>query len=219
MNSHSQPRAKRQPAQTRRENILAGARDVFARSSYGQADTAELAAAAGVKAPALYRYFPTKRDLYLATLADAGPRLLAIWERALAAFESPADGIWEIGMGYYDHTVSRSPMMRLWFQAVGETADPEVRTLVRETLGGSVALIASAIAKGQANGQFRRDLDARAAAWYFMGIGFSMDLLFQLGFEDDLTRDEAEAWGRMFLESLRSSAGAEPTTWESHNGP
>lgn len=211
MNSLSPRRAPRQSAEVRREAILAGAREVFAASSYGQADTAGLAAAAGVKAPALYRYFPTKRDLYLATLADAGPRLLAIWERALAAVDDPARAIWEIGMGYYDHTASRSPTMRLWFQAVGETADPEVRTLVRETLGGAVALVAATIEKGQAAGRFRRDLDARAAAWYFMGIGLSMDVLFQLGFQDDLSREEAEAWGRMFLESIRAPQSPAPT--------
>lgn len=209
-------RAPKKPAKERRATIIKGASAVFAASSYAEADTSGLAAAAGVKPSALYRYFSTKRDLYLATLADAGPRLLALWEQALASSADPGDAIWNIGLAYYDHANSRSPVMRLWFQAVGESADPEVRAIVGQTLGGAVGLITKTIEEGQATGRFRADVDARTAAWHFMGIGFSMDLVFQLGFEDELSRDKVEAWGRLFLESLlpREDAAARSSRQE-----
>jgi len=199
-------RAPKQPAPQREATILAGARKVFARSSFAQADTSALAAAAGVKPAALYRYFPTKRDLYLATLRDAGPRLLAHWRDTRAAAPDPASALRAIGMAYYDHAAGRSPTMRLWFQAVGEASDPEVRAIVAETLGAAVDEVAATIAEAQAEGAFRPDLDPRAEAWRFMGIGLSMDLVHVLGFESDLDRGKVERWGDAFIESLTKEA-------------
>ncbi|GAB4333316.1 MAG: hypothetical protein Kow0010_19640 [Dehalococcoidia bacterium] len=196
-------RAPKQPAAERRRRILDGASSVFATSSYARADTAELAAAAGVKPSALYRYFPSKRDLYLAVLREASPRLLRLWERAFADAEDPLQGLWAIGMAYYDHSIGRSPMMRLWFQAMSETSDPDVRAAVRETLTGAVDVIAANIADGQARGIVRRDVDPRVAAWHFMGIGIMFDLLAVLGLSEELDRPTAEAWGRFFIDSIR----------------
>jgi AcrR family transcriptional regulator len=197
-------RAPKQRAAEREATILAGARRVFAGASFAQADTAELAAAAGVKPAALYRYFPTKRDLYLATLRDAGPRLLALWRAARDEADDPAEALRNIGMAYYDHARGRSPVMRLWFQAVGEASDPEVREIVAGTLGEAVEVIASIIRAGQATGAFSGEVDARADAWRFMGIGLSMDVAAVLGFDADLTRETVQRWGDGFIDSLRA---------------
>lgn len=197
-------RAPKQPAEQREATILAGARRVFAGRSFAQADTAELAAAAGVKPAALYRYFPSKRELYLSTLRDAGPRLLELWRRAIAANGEPEEALRSIGMAYYDHAASRSPVMRLWFQAVGETSDPEVHAIVAETIGEAVGLIADIIARGQGRGTFSPSLDPRAEAWRFMGIGLSMDIMHVLGFGADIDRAKVESWGDAFIASLRN---------------
>ena len=203
----SSARAPKQHAAERQATILAGARRVFAASSFAQADTAELAAAAGVKPAALYRYFPSKRELYLATLRDAGPRLLALWRRAIEAAPDPGEALRSIGMAYYDHAASRSPVMRLWFQAVGEASDPEVRAIVAQTLGDAVALVAGVIAEGQRRGMFAATLEPRAEAWRFMGIGLSMDVIHVLGFEADLDRPRVESWGETFIDSIRARDG------------
>lgn len=206
MKSLSSGRAPRQSAATREAGILAGAVRVFAEASFAQTDTAELAAAAGVSPAALYRYFPSKRDLYVATLRDAGPRLLALWRQARDTNPDPAGVIWDIGMAYYDHIMNASPFLKLWFQALGEASDPDIRALVAETLGGGAEIIAGVIRDGQAAGEFRADLDARAEAWRFMGIGFSMNVTEILGFTADYTRADVERWGRHFIDSLRTDA-------------
>lgn len=196
-------RAPKQPAAERRRLILEGASSVFATSSYAKADTAELAAAAGVKPSALYRYFPSKRNLYLAVLEEASPRLLQIWERAFAEAGDPLQGIWDVGMAYYDHATGRAPMMRLWFQALSEADDPDVRAAVGETLTGAVDVITANIEDGKARGLVKPGVDARVAAWHFMGIGLMFDLLSVLGLPGELDRATAENWGRFFIESIR----------------
>src|SRR3990172_8952996 len=96
-------RAPKRPAHERRRLILESAQTVFAASSYARVGTAGLAKAAGISEPALYRYFPSKRDLYVSTLRAAGQRLLGIWQGIVDQAADPPGAIWAIGMGYYDH--------------------------------------------------------------------------------------------------------------------
>ena len=54
----------------RTSEILAAARAVFALHGYGPATVDEIADAAGVAKGTVYLYFPSKRDLFLATLRE-----------------------------------------------------------------------------------------------------------------------------------------------------
>jgi len=58
----------RLPAGERRETILAAAAGLFAARGYEGASLDEVAGAAGVTKPILYRHFDSKQDLYLALL-------------------------------------------------------------------------------------------------------------------------------------------------------
>ena len=57
--------------QKRREAILAAASALFAQRSYADVQMDEVAKQAGVGKATLYRYFPSKEDLYLESLARA----------------------------------------------------------------------------------------------------------------------------------------------------
>jgi AcrR family transcriptional regulator len=59
----------RLPAPDRRESILVAAAKRFAGHGYDATTLDEIAAAAGVTKPILYRHFGSKQDLYLALLA------------------------------------------------------------------------------------------------------------------------------------------------------
>jgi AcrR family transcriptional regulator len=60
----------------RREEILAAAARLFAEKGYADADTQELADRVGIGKGTLYRYFPSKRALFLAA-ADLGMQRLS----------------------------------------------------------------------------------------------------------------------------------------------
>lgn len=76
------PRDK-QLAKRRRTEILAHATRVFAERSYRHTDVEMIAAAAGVSKGTVYRYFPTKEDLFLSTVDDAMQRLQARVDAAM----------------------------------------------------------------------------------------------------------------------------------------
>ena len=61
-------RAQRLSADIRRRQIIEAAREVFSSQSYRKVGTADVAKAVGVSEPALYRYFASKKELFLATL-------------------------------------------------------------------------------------------------------------------------------------------------------
>ena len=220
-------RAPKRPAQERRRLILESAQAVFANSNYAKVGTAELAKAAGLSEPALYRYFSGKRDLYVSTLKATGPRLLGIWQHIRGQVVNPLDVIWTIGTGYYEHVLSRSPVMKLLFEALSEADDPEIRATVRQSFLSMVGFIEETLEVGKSRGLVRRDIDSRVAAWHFMAIGLAFDLIHLLGMDGELDHGKVEDWGRLYLESVREkpcgaveaegggAAGGTLSLWES----
>jgi AcrR family transcriptional regulator len=79
----------RLPAAERREQLLDCAADVFSKQGYARATTAQLAKAAGVTEPIIYRHFKSKRDLFVALIARTGNQTLEQWEKDLAARPDP----------------------------------------------------------------------------------------------------------------------------------
>src|SRR5262244_3299556 len=104
----------------RRQAVLDTACRVFSRSSYRGATTAEIARAAGISEPILYRHFGSKRDLYLACLDAVWERFRASAEEALA--EDPAGCLGRIADRYMA-SPDRVRMIDLWIQAL--TVAPE----------------------------------------------------------------------------------------------
>jgi len=220
-------RAPKRAAHERRRLILESAQAVFANSNYAKVGTAELAEAAGVSEPALYRYFSGKRDLYVSILKATGPRLLRIWQHMRGQVTDPLDVIWTIGLGYYEHVLSRSPVMKLFFEALSEADDPEIRATVRDSFLSMVRFLEETLEEGKARGVVRREIDSRVAAWHFVAIGLAFDLIHRLGMAAELDHGKVEDWGRLYLESVREkprgtvetegggAAGGTVSLWES----
>ena len=77
----------------RREEILAAAVRLFAERGYAEADTQVLADMLGVGKGTLYRYFPSKRELFLAAVDGAMRKLKAAVDEAIEGVEEPVERI------------------------------------------------------------------------------------------------------------------------------
>jgi len=195
-------RAPRRPAQQRRRLILQSAQAVFAANTYAKVGTADLAKAAGISEPALYRYFPSKKELFISTIKASGARLLEIWERLAMEVVNPVDVIWAIGLGYSDHLRSRSPVMKVLFQAISEAADPDIRRALHENFASYIDFLKENIEEAKRRGLIRQDVDTNVAAWQFMAMGVGLDLIHLLGFAQDIDRSAVEEWQRLYLKSI-----------------
>jgi AcrR family transcriptional regulator len=197
-------RARRLSAQHRRRQIIESAREVFASQSYANVGTADLAKAAGVSEPALYRYFSGKKELFLATLRSTGPKLLEIWQSIAYDVEDPLETLWSIGVNYYDHLQGHSGNMKLQFKALSEADDPEIRQALRENFAGFVGFVVETLEEGKRRGIVHSEVDSWLVAWQFLGIGLTLDLMQLLGSSSDIDRSRFERWSRLSLEMLRA---------------
>ena len=164
--------AVRLPAAERREALIATAIKVFSDGSYRGTTTAEIARAAGVSEPILYRHFASKRDLYLAALDHVWGDMRASWERALESTDNVREALETMGRGHVTVRDCKFQMAELWVQALGEAAeDPELRKHLRRHMCEVHDFMADVIRRGQAEGVLHAERDAVAEAWTFIAGG------------------------------------------------
>jgi TetR/AcrR family transcriptional regulator len=162
----------RLPAEKRREALLETACGCFSRGSYRGTTTADIAAAAGVTEPILYRHFDSKRDLYIACQEEMWEQVQALWNEAVAA--EPDPGLWIAAMGraFLESERFRPVISNLWVQSLAEAAeDPEIRRYVERHMLEVHAFVADVIRRAQAAGGVPKERKAEAEAWIFIALG------------------------------------------------
>ena len=176
----SQTAPGRLPAAERRSTIIAAALEVFVSGSYAGSTTAEIARAAGVSEPIIYRHFPSKRDLWFACVDEA-------WRRLRAAIELQAASVTRGGVLAEAHTAKRSPwssplLPNLWVQGVTEAGeDEQIQRFVRAHVREVHDYVADLLRGYQAAGAMPADRDPDAEAWIFLAGGLLRSFADRLG--------------------------------------
>jgi AcrR family transcriptional regulator len=162
----------RLPAAERRQALIDTAIRVFSDGSYRGTTTAEIARAAGISEPILYRHFASKRDLYLAALDHVWGKMRAVWEQALADSANVREAFEAIGKSHVSVHDCKFQMAELWVQALGEAAeDPELRKHLRRHMREVHDFIADVIRRGQDQGVLNATRNADSEAWTFLAGG------------------------------------------------
>ncbi len=191
--------AARLPAAERRRELIEAAVRVFTEGSYRGTTTAEIARAAGISEPILYRHFASKRDLFLAALDHLWGQVRAGWVEVLASSDDPAASLEELGRRHLSVHRCKFQLAELWVQALTESADdPELGKHLRRHLLGVHDFVADAIRRGQEAGALNPERDADSEAWHFVSGGILGMIGRRIGLltEEDLTRIRASrlAW-------------------------
>jgi AcrR family transcriptional regulator len=178
--------APRMVAADRRQHLIETAVTLFTDGSYRGTTTAEIARAAGVSEPILYRHFASKRDLYLAALEHVWAKTRENWEQALAASPDACAAVEAIGKG---HVTVRSPKLQLaelWVQALSEASeDPELRKSLRKHMREVHDFVADLVRLGQAEGAIAAERDADSEAWIMLAGGILGMVGRRVGLLDD----------------------------------
>jgi AcrR family transcriptional regulator len=173
-------------AADRRQHLVETAIRLFTDGSYHGTTTAEIARAAGVSEPILYRHFASKRDLYLAALEHVWAKTRAAWERKLDEAPDACAAVEAIGKG---HVSVRSPKLQLaelWVQALGEASqDPELRRHLRVHMREVHDFVADLVRRGQAEGAIAAERDADSEAWIMLAGGILGMVGRRVGLLDD----------------------------------
>ena len=193
-------RARRLPAEERRQQILDAAIDVFARHGYADAGTADIALAAGIGEPTIYRYFANKLELYRAAVQRTGEEVMENWRRIAAENDDPLQALLLVGSWYHQTLTQHPEILQLRFRSMTETHDRQLAQTARETYVGLQRFIEALFAKAKEQGRLSADTDTRVMAWLFMAVGAVMDETQLLGLQDELGPRELAGITRVILE-------------------
>jgi AcrR family transcriptional regulator len=177
-------RAKRLPAEERRRQILSAAVDVFARLGYASAGTADIAAAAGIGEPTIYRYFTNKRDVYIAAVRSATDEILEQWQQICDEASDAAAALQEIGVWYYRQLQSHPEMLLLRSRSINDPGDGELADVVRESYREVARFVEALFRRAQQEGGIDPDEDVETAIWLFMAVGSLLDQAKLLNLEE-----------------------------------
>jgi AcrR family transcriptional regulator len=172
----------RLPAAERRAAIVDAALQVFGERSYGRATTAEIARAAGVSEPILYRHFASKRDLYVACLEAMVSRLRETTEQIIAGEPDPRE--WAFAVPKAIDLLRKNAIYpsQMWIQALGQAGeDDELTRYLRRHMRELHAFAADVIRRAQDAGGVATDRDPEAEAWIGLGIGLLRSVQARLG--------------------------------------
>jgi len=150
----------------KRKLILDAAVRVFARSGYHGARVGDIATEAGVAHGLLYHYFSSKEEV-LETIFRENFGELLVRFRAVETSDEPAaaklEGIAKILLRTWRNDPALVTVM------VREVArSPQLQAQVDE-VREAFAVVQRVIEEGQADGTFRRDVDAQLASWIVYG--------------------------------------------------
>jgi AcrR family transcriptional regulator len=178
--------AVRMPAAERRQALIDTAIRVFSEGSYHGTTTAEIARAAGISEPILYRHFASKRELYLAALDHVWGKMRTSWEETLATTSDVRAAIEAMGRGHVTVRDCKFQLAELWVQALGEASeDTELRKHLRRHMREVHDFLADLIRRGQEEGVLHPDRDADAEAWSFLAGGMLGMVGRRVGLLDD----------------------------------
>ena len=172
----------RMRAPQRRRQLLEVAANLFARMWYRGTTTAELAKAAGITEPILYRHFDNKLDLFVTLVDEVGREVINGWEEALRGVKDPAERLQILLAGNPAVHERGKSVYRVIFQAMTESeGDPEIASSIKEHFTRLHRFISNELTSLQKAGAIRKDEPAAGLAWLMMNVAVGYGMTSPLG--------------------------------------
>ncbi len=199
---------KRLSAAERKPQILRSAIRAMARSNYRTTSIAEIAAEAGITEPAVYRYFPTKKALFISILEDVGKRVLTLWETIIEQSPDPISAMRNIAVDYYERVMTRRGDLKVLFQALAEVDDEDIQAALHNQFESYVRLLQKLLEECMDARLIQQNINSEAAAWSWLSVGFTLNLVSLLGFDKEVDKKCLLQIQRLFLASLAADESA-----------
>ena len=161
---------ERLPAAERKKQILNSAIKVFSASTYHGATTKSISEEAGVTEALIYRYFGSKRQLFIDAIEHTSSHLVEGLEQTLEAHrDEPMEAITQC-FEYYVHLLEKNEeLAKMIFLVLSELDQDDIRQAYLPYQQRALKAIASAIDDWKKKGFARPDVDTKTAAWLYFG--------------------------------------------------
>jgi AcrR family transcriptional regulator len=156
-------------AEDRRVTVLRAAREEFGMSGLNGASTEAIARRVGVSQPYLFRLFPTKKAIFLATINECFDRVQVLFEES-AAGHTGEEALQEMGRAYktlLDDKATLQMQLQMWAAACH---DDEIRDLARARVSELWRLV------GRLSGADDQRIMQFLAAGMLLNVMAAMDL-------------------------------------------
>jgi TetR/AcrR family fatty acid metabolism transcriptional regulator len=167
------PRRRAPPARTergdKRDALLRAAIETFAARGFFNAQVADVARTAGVAAGTVYLYFRGKDDLLISIFERTMKEAIAEGRGSIAATPDPVAQLRAIARLHLDR-MSRDRHLAVVFQVELRQSTKFMERFSATHLREYLGIIRDVVAKGQAQGAFRRDLNPTLAAKLLFGM-------------------------------------------------
>lgn len=168
----------------RRQQILEAAERLFGRSGYWAGTMEDVAKQVGITQPALYRYFDSKRELFLQALTLRQKAVFRAYKEALEADVSSIEKVRLTGEATVDLVRKYPDMARMRIHAASLAAiDDEMGPVVLATMRSMMALHSGLLQAAKNDGEISSAIDPELTAALVTGQAFMMYLGLSLGLE------------------------------------
>ena len=150
----------------KRRIILDAAVRVFARKGYHTCRVGDIAEEAGIAHGLLYHYFESKEEVLQTVFRENWSELLDAFGRIESSGEPPVEQLGAIAKVLLRAWRDRPDLVTVMVREVARS--PQLQAQVDEIRAGFL-VIQRVIERGQADGSFRPEVDARLASWIFYG--------------------------------------------------
>ena len=174
----------------KRRLILDAAVRVFARRGYHTSRVGDIAEEAGIAHGLLYHYFASKEEVLETVFRENWRELLETFARIEASDEPPLDQLEGIAKTLLRTWRAQPELVTVMVREVARS--PQLQAQVDEIRAG-FQVIQRVIERGQADGTFRPELDARLASWIFYGGLEELQTGWVLGQQPDGDEEVARA--------------------------
>ena len=192
-----------------RARLIEATRDVVREVGYARASTRAIAAAAGVAEGTIYRHFPDKASLFLATVLESNAPVVA---RVTGLLAHAGEGTVEANLidAALHLSSLRDQVMPL---ELAIAADPELAAQRRQAMAaagtslppGPPEALADYLAAEQRLGRVRGDIDPREAAGLLLGVLFALGTMPAIG-DEGLAPDRVASAVRLMVRGIQPPA-------------
>jgi TetR/AcrR family fatty acid metabolism transcriptional regulator len=190
------------PAGDKRDLILRAATKVFAQNGFFQSQVADVARVAGVAAGTVYLYFKGKDDLLVSIFERSMNDVLAEARTAVEGVVDSADQLRTIARLHLGR-LGRDKDLAVVFQVELRQSVKFMERFSETFLQDYFKLIRQAIADGQQDGAFRKDISATTATKIFFGALDEMATNWVLSRRKYDLRAEADAVVDLFINGVK----------------
>jgi AcrR family transcriptional regulator len=205
---HQPAKRTRLRGEERRALMLRSAKRVFARSTYAEASTGELARESEVTEPMLYKHFGSKKGLFLAVLREFSTQFLDLLQERISrrAEQDVLDALAHV-VDDYRATIKADPeTQRLLFQAVIDSGDPEIAHCVSNHNRAVYRSIRQLVERALELGSLDPMVSPDAAAWGYMSMILAIQYGLMLNLSDEVAQVQEEM-SRIWLRGLLAHGG------------